>query len=134
MGKKTNLLDKFIKIYYIKGKNKFLVQLVKHKSDSVPRIFGNNRVVQVRTISFSHDGVLLASASEDMEIDIGHVETTEKVAEIAVDSPTFTVSWHPSRWEGLVWTLFRIDTPIFFLLDLLLDLVLAKTKMDYGLL
>jgi THO complex subunit 3 len=41
--------------------------------------------------------VLLASASEDMKIDIGHVETTEKVAEIPVDSPTFTVSWHPSR-------------------------------------
>ena len=34
---------------------------------------------QVRTISFSHDGALLASASEDMRIDIGHVETTEKV-------------------------------------------------------
>merc|ERR1719220_2126608 len=40
----------------------------------------------VRTISFSHDGALLASASEDMRIDIGHVETTQKVAEIAVDS------------------------------------------------
>ena len=45
----------------------------------------------------SHDAALLASASEDMKIDIGHVETTEKIAEIAVDSPTFTVSWHPSR-------------------------------------
>ena len=53
---------------------------------------------QVRTISFSHDGALLASASEDMRIDIGHVETTQKVAEIAVDSPTFTISWHPSRY------------------------------------
>ena len=52
----------------------------------------------VRTISFSHDGVLLASASEDMRIDIGHVDTTEKVAEIGVDSPTFTISWHPSRY------------------------------------
>ena len=52
----------------------------------------------VRTISFSHDGVLLASASEDMRIDIGHVGTTEKVAEIGVDSPTFTISWHPSRF------------------------------------
>ena len=35
--------------------------------------------IQVRTISFSHDGALLASASEDMRIDIGHVETTQKV-------------------------------------------------------
>jgi len=52
----------------------------------------------VRTISFSHDAALLASASEDMKIDIGHVETTEKIAEIGVDSPTFTVAWHPSRY------------------------------------
>jgi len=52
----------------------------------------------VRTISFSHDTALLASASEDMKIDIGHVETTERVAEISVDSPTFTIAWHPSRY------------------------------------
>jgi len=52
----------------------------------------------VRTISFSHDAALLASASEDMKIDIGHVETTEKITEIAVDSPTFTVAWHPFRY------------------------------------
>ena len=45
----------------------------------------------------SHDAALLASASEDMKIDIGHVDTTEKIYEIPVDSPTFTVAWHPSR-------------------------------------
>lgn len=33
----------------------------------------------VRTISFSHDGKLLASASEDLMIDIGEVETGLKV-------------------------------------------------------
>jgi len=33
----------------------------------------------VRAISFSGDGVLLASASEDLTIDISHVETGEKV-------------------------------------------------------
>ena len=59
----------------------------------------------MRTISFSHDGVLLASASEDMKIDIGHVDTTEKVAEIPVDSPTFTVSWHPSRYAYITFCL-----------------------------
>ena len=32
----------------------------------------------VRTLSFSYDGKLLASASEDLFIDIGHVETGEK--------------------------------------------------------
>lgn len=29
----------------------------------------------VRTLSFSHDGKMLASASEDLVIDIGHVDT-----------------------------------------------------------
>lgn len=31
----------------------------------------------VRTLSFSHDGKLIASASEDLVIDIAHVETGE---------------------------------------------------------
>ena len=34
----------------------------------------------VRTLSFSHDGKLLASASEDLFVDIGHVKTGENVA------------------------------------------------------
>ncbi|XP_046383965.1 THO complex subunit 3 [Ischnura elegans] len=49
----------------------------------------------VRTISFSHDGKLLASASEDLVIDIGAVETGEKVADVPVEAATFTVAWHP---------------------------------------
>lgn len=52
----------------------------------------------VRTISFSHDGRLLASASEDLLIDIGDTETGEKVADIAVDAATFTVAWHPKQY------------------------------------
>uniref|UniRef100_T1IIV0 Uncharacterized protein n=1 Tax=Strigamia maritima TaxID=126957 RepID=T1IIV0_STRMM len=51
----------------------------------------------VRTISFSHDGKMLASASEDLLIDIAEVETGEKITEIPVESPTFTVAWHPKR-------------------------------------
>lgn len=50
-----------------------------------------------RTISFSHDGNLLASGSEDLLIDISYVETGEKVAEITTEAPTFTVSFHPKR-------------------------------------
>lgn len=50
----------------------------------------------VRTISFSHDGQLLASASEDLIIDIGFVETGDKIADISVEAATFTVAWHPS--------------------------------------
>lgn len=52
----------------------------------------------VRTISFSHDGKLLASASEDLLIDIAHTETGEKVADVPVDAATFTVAWHPKQY------------------------------------
>ncbi len=50
-----------------------------------------------RAISFSFDGKLLASASEDTVIDVGHVDTGEKVTDISVSSPTFTIAWHPKR-------------------------------------
>jgi len=52
----------------------------------------------VRTISFSHDGKLIASASEDLCISIAHVETGAHVAKIPVTSPTFSIAWHPKRY------------------------------------
>ncbi|KAF4519655.1 hypothetical protein B566_EDAN004992 [Ephemera danica] len=52
----------------------------------------------VRTISFSHDGKLLASASEDLFIDIAEVESGERVTDVPVESATFTVAWHPSQY------------------------------------
>uniref|UniRef100_A0A1B6GJ84 Uncharacterized protein n=3 Tax=Proconiini TaxID=565685 RepID=A0A1B6GJ84_9HEMI len=52
----------------------------------------------VRTISFSHDGQLLASASEDLVIDIAEVETGAKVGDIPVEAATFTVAWHPKMY------------------------------------
>lgn len=52
----------------------------------------------VRTISFSHDGQLLASASEDLMIDIAEVETGAKVGDITVEAATFTVAWHPKMY------------------------------------
>ncbi|XP_076812837.1 THO complex subunit 3-like [Clavelina lepadiformis] len=51
----------------------------------------------VRTLSFSHDGLMLASASEDHFIDISCVETGENICEVPCDSPTFTVAWHPKH-------------------------------------
>lgn len=47
----------------------------------------------VRTLSFSYDGQLLASGSEDQTIDIAHVDTGERVAHISVAYPTFTLAW-----------------------------------------
>ncbi|MPC44461.1 THO complex subunit 3 [Portunus trituberculatus] len=47
----------------------------------------------VRTLSFSSDGQLLASGSEDQTIDVAHVETGEQVAHISVTYPTFTLAW-----------------------------------------
>ncbi|XP_013406023.1 THO complex subunit 3 [Lingula anatina] len=51
----------------------------------------------IRTMSFSHDGKILASASEDLVIDIGNVETGEKITEVPCEYPTFTIAWHPKR-------------------------------------
>ncbi|XP_070539873.1 THO complex subunit 3-like [Ptychodera flava] len=51
----------------------------------------------VRTLSFSHDGKMLASASEDLVIDIADVATGEKITEVQCESPTFTVAWHPKK-------------------------------------
>lgn len=38
---------------------------------------------------------MLASGSEDLLIDVTHVATGERVVAVQVDSPTFTVAWHP---------------------------------------
>uniref|UniRef100_A0A8D8UJR8 THO complex subunit 3 n=1 Tax=Cacopsylla melanoneura TaxID=428564 RepID=A0A8D8UJR8_9HEMI len=52
----------------------------------------------VRAISFSHDGQLIASGSEDLTIDIAHVESGKKVYDICVQAATFTVAWHPKQY------------------------------------
>lgn len=52
----------------------------------------------VRTLSFSFDGKLLASASEDLLIDISMVETGQKICDVSCTSPTFTVAWHPKAY------------------------------------
>ncbi|KAK2154221.1 hypothetical protein LSH36_274g04026 [Paralvinella palmiformis] len=51
----------------------------------------------VRALSFSHDGKMLASASEDLVIDIADVETGEKITAVQCESPTFTVAWNPRK-------------------------------------
>ena len=51
-----------------------------------------------RTISFSYDGKLLASASEDLCVSIAHVDTGAQITKIPVNSPTFSIAWHPKRY------------------------------------
>jgi len=51
----------------------------------------------VRTLSFNFDGTLLVSGSEDLAIDISQVSTGEQVVDLTVESPTFTVAWHPTK-------------------------------------
>jgi THO complex subunit 3 len=51
----------------------------------------------VRTISFSHDGRLIASASEDAFIDVADVETGEQVHAIASRVAMNSIAWHPSQ-------------------------------------
>lgn len=52
----------------------------------------------VRTLGFSYDGQMLASASEDLFIDIAMVETGERICEVNCVAPTFTVAWHPNKY------------------------------------
>ncbi len=51
-----------------------------------------------RSISFSYDSRLLASASEDLIIDIASVETGERIAAVQTESPTFTIAFHPKKY------------------------------------
>ncbi|KAH8858051.1 THO complex subunit 3 [Schistosoma japonicum] len=53
----------------------------------------------VRTLGFSYDGKLIAAASEDHFIDIGHVQTGEQVYQVGTHaSATFVLAWHPRQY------------------------------------
>jgi THO complex subunit 3 len=51
--------------------------------------------VQVRTLSFSHDGQLLASAAEDHAIDIAYVATGALAHRLPVRSAINSLAWNP---------------------------------------
>jgi len=51
----------------------------------------------VRTLSFSYDGVYLASGSEDLAIDIGYVETAMEAKRVTTTAATNSVAWHPGK-------------------------------------
>jgi len=47
----------------------------------------------VRAISFNHNGSLIAAASEDLVIDISHVETSEKVRLLIENQSLIRIPW-----------------------------------------
>jgi len=49
----------------------------------------------IRTISFSHNGQFIASASEDLKIDISDVESGEMVAQIKTRAEMNSIAWNP---------------------------------------
>ena len=51
----------------------------------------------VRTLSFSHDGRYIASASEDLQIDIAEVATGEAAHSLPVRSAMNSVAWSPTH-------------------------------------
>mmetsp|Transcript_11624 Transcript_11624/g.30280 ORF Transcript_11624/g.30280 Transcript_11624/m.30280 type:complete len:319 (-) Transcript_11624:132-1088(-) len=52
----------------------------------------------VRTLSFSHDGKLLASASEDAFIDIADVDSGEQIHAISSSVAMNSIAWHPTQY------------------------------------
>ena len=52
----------------------------------------------VRACKFSFDGNLLASASEDLFIDVADVETGEQIHQVSVPGALNTLAWRPSQY------------------------------------
>ncbi|KAF1741917.1 hypothetical protein MXB_3458, partial [Myxobolus squamalis] len=69
-----------------------------HPSNCISIEFDPTGNWPVRALSFSFDGKILASASEDLFIDIALVDTSESVYELNCPGPTFTLAWHPSKY------------------------------------
>ena len=53
---------------------------------------------EIRQISFSHDGKLLATASEDLFVDIIETETCNRCHKISTSAPQYSVAWHPKAY------------------------------------
>jgi len=79
--------------YFAVGSADALVSLWDINELCCVRTFGNLEW-PVRTLSFSYDGQFLASASEDLLIDISHIEG-EHVHSISTDAAMNAVAWHP---------------------------------------
>lgn len=83
--------------YLATGSADALVNLWDMNEFSCVRTFGKLDW-PIRTISFSFDGEFIASASEDLAIDISSVESGETVHKIECYAAMNTVAWHPSKY------------------------------------
>jgi len=83
--------------YLATGSADTLVSLWEIEDLTCIRTFGNLNW-PVRTISFSFDGEYLASASEDLFIDISNVETGEQVHKIECNAAMNSIAWHPGKY------------------------------------
>lgn len=60
------------------------------------RTFGSLEY-KIGQLSFSHDGLFLATASKDEKVAIFNVQTTDLVYDIKCKSPAHTVAWNPKK-------------------------------------
>eukprot|EP00039_Didymoeca_costata_P028334 m.20708 g.20708 ORF g.20708 m.20708 type:complete len:323 (+) comp6926_c0_seq1:203-1171(+) len=82
--------------YYATGSADTLVGLWSVDEQACVRTFGNFEY-PIRNLSFSHDGKMLAGASEDSYLNIIHVDTGEVLHSIDANDGTFSVAWHPKK-------------------------------------
>jgi len=84
--------------YFAVGSADALVSLWDAEELTCLRTFGRLQF-PIRTVSFTHDNKMIASASEDLSIDVALVETGELVSQIKCNGPINTMAWHPgSHW------------------------------------
>lgn len=82
--------------YFAVGSADALVSLWNLQELVCERTFGRLEW-PVRTLSFSHDSAFIASGSEDPQVDIASVATSEQVHSIHCLAPMNSVSWHPTK-------------------------------------
>jgi THO complex subunit 3 len=82
--------------YFAVGSADALVSLWDVEDLACLRTFGRLQF-PIRTVSFTHDSKMIASASEDLCIDVALVETGELVSQIKCNAAINTMAWHPQN-------------------------------------
>eukprot|EP01132_Coremiostelium_polycephalum_P005365 gene5365-6695_t len=82
--------------YFAVGSADSLVSLWDYEEMFCIRTFGKLSY-PARTLGFSFDGQFIASSSEDVSVDISHVETGQSVFQLNCDFGMNSISWHPTQ-------------------------------------